>query len=64
MSFANLSSLPAGLGVIGKNSLHAVCGFALQGGENMTVGAHRQADLTVAERFHNHTRMHALDQQQ
>jgi hypothetical protein len=39
-----------------------VSSFTLKSRQDVAVRVHRQAHLAVAERFHNHARMHALDE--
>jgi hypothetical protein len=45
-----------------EDRFHPVGGFVLKSWEHVAVRVHRQADLTMAERLHDHARMDALDE--
>ncbi len=47
-----------------EQSLHCVGGLALHLRVDVGVGVHRQRDLAVAERFHDHARRDALRDEQ
>jgi len=39
-----------------------LCGLALEGGKDVALGVHRQADLGVAEHLHHYPQRDVLDE--
>jgi hypothetical protein len=48
----------------GHYRIHPLSSINAQRGHHMGVGVHRDADLAVPKRFHYHSRMNALHEQQ